>query len=121
MARTSNRAGIGTSARGQAGAPVSPSHETGDSWAVQGSDGATLATDLAGAFTGQPGAAAGASPPGGLGAGAPGLGAGAAGSSAGLGAGAAIRAARLRDASRALDRGDVRGAVGLVLSALEAG
>ena len=105
MARASNRAGIGTSARGQAGAPVSPSHETSASWGVPGSDEATLATDLAGAFTGQPEAAAG-----GLGAGAP-----------GLGAGAAIRAARLRDAGRALDRGDVRGAVGLVLSALEAG
>lgn len=97
MARALNRAGIGTSARGQAGAPVSPSHETGASWGVPGSDEATLATDPAGASTGQPEAAAG------------------------LGAGAAIRAARLRDAGRALDRGDVRGAVGLVLSALEAG
>lgn len=35
-----------------------------------------------------------------------------------LGAGAAIRAARLRDAGRALDRGDVRGAVGLLLEAV---
>ena len=39
----------------------------------------------------------------------------------GLGAGAAIRAARLRDAGRALERGDVRGAVGLLLAAVAEG
>lgn len=55
---------------------------------------ATLASGVSGAFTGAPGA------------------------SAGMGAGAAIRAARLRDASRALDRGDVRSAVGLLLEAV---
>lgn len=100
MARTSVRGQSASSSyRASAGAPVSSGAEAPSS-GVQEADGATLAAVPAGAVSGQPGAVAGPPPPG------------------GLGAGAAIRAARLRDAERALERGDMRGAVGLLLEAV---
>ena len=66
----------------------------GASRASRVDDGPEVAEAGAGASTGRPGA------------------------SVGLGAGEAIRRARMLDARRALTRGDVRGAVGLILEAL---
>ena len=90
---------VSSSYRASGDAPSSPpgadcSSEAAPSRVDREGGAATLASGVSGAFTGAPGA------------------------SAGMGAGAAIRAARLRDAGRALDRGDVRGAVGLLLEAV---
>lgn len=90
MARQTVRAGAGGSVSGSSAAAECSAAEA-PSAAPQGEGAATLAAARAGASTSLPG---------------------------GLGAGAAIRAARLRDCGWALDRGDLRSAVGLLLAAV---
>lgn len=97
MARQSAKGIVGSSSyRASTGAPAYPAAETGACGADGAAGAATLAAAPSSAPTGQPEAVAGVV----------------------LGAGAAIRAARLRDCGWALDRGDLRAAVGLLLEAV---